>query len=143
MGMKEYPVTICAYCKSRVFPTDRKCPACGSRVFVNLEEASHAAEIPPEPRAYAQAPAVEPKVVYQTIHQTVYVRPQKSERSRWVALLLCFLGGPLGLHRFYVGKIGSGILYLFTAGVCFFGAVVDFFTILVGSFRDKDGLPLR
>jgi TM2 domain-containing membrane protein YozV len=81
--------------------------------------------------------------VYRTLHQTVYVRPERSERNRWVALLLCFFGGFLGLHRFYVGKVGSGIWYLLTGGFFFFGAVADFFCILLGSFRDNEGLPLR
>jgi predicted transcriptional regulator len=34
-----------------------------------------------------------------------------------------------GLHRFYLGKIGSGLLYLFTGGLFFFGTVVDFFRL--------------
>jgi TM2 domain-containing membrane protein YozV len=71
------------------------------------------------------------------------VRPERSERNRWVALLLCFFGGFLGLHRFYVGKVGSGVWYLLTCGFFFFGAVADFFCILLGSFRDHEGLPLR
>lgn len=125
-------MTICAYCKSRVFPTDRKCSACGSRVFVDLQEAPQRAQTPPEPT-----------VVYQTIHHTVYARPRTSERNRWVALLLCLLGGAVGLHRFYVGKIGTGIVYLLTGGVFFLGALVDFFSIAAGSFRDSEGLPLR
>ena len=39
-----------------------------------------------------------------------------SPKSRLVALLLCFFLGPLGVHRFYVGKIGTGILMLLTLG---------------------------
>lgn len=134
-------MTICAYCKSRVFPTDRKCPACGSRVFIDLEEAPQRTQTPPEHQG--QGPAPEPVVVYQTIHHRVYAQPRKSPRNRWVALLLCFLGGIVGLHRFYVGKIGTGVLYLLTGGVLYLGALVDFFSILAGTFRDGEGLPLR
>ena len=136
-------MTICAYCKSRVFPTDRICPACGSRVFIGLEETPQRAGTPPEPQGYARAPAPEPVVVYQTIHHRVYAQPRKSDRNRWVALLFCLLGGMVGLHRFYVGKIGTGILYLLTGGIFFLGPLVDFFSILAGSFRDGEGLPLR
>ena len=43
----------------------------------------------------------------------------KSEKSKSVAELLCFFFGIFGAHRFYVGKIGTGFLWLFTLG--FFG----------------------
>lgn len=137
-------MTICTYCKSRVFPTDRKCPACGSRVFVELEtDEAKTAQMEQQATSQAFEQASGPQVVYRTIHQTVYVKPEHSDRNRWVALLLCLVGGTLGLHRFYVGKVGSGIFYLLTGGVFLFGAVADFFCILLGSFRDRQGLPLR
>lgn len=65
-----------------------------------------------------------------------------SPNGRLVALLLCFFLGYLGIHRFYVGKIGTGILWLLTAGLLGFGVLVDFILILLGSFRDKQGRPL-
>lgn len=63
----------------------------------------------------------------------------KSGKSRLVAALLCFFLGELGIHRFYVGKVGTGILWLFTAGLFGIGWIVDFILILVGAFKDKDG----
>lgn len=60
-------------------------------------------------------------------------------KSRLAALLLCFFVGFLGIHRFYAGKTGTGILYLLTGGLCGVGALVDFIMILVGSFTDKGG----
>lgn len=48
-----------------------------------------------------------------------------------------------GIHRFYVGKTGTGILYLFTFGLFGIGALVDFFMILFDNFRDINGLPLK
>ncbi len=65
-----------------------------------------------------------------------------SPKSRLVALILCFFLGGFGVHRFYVGKIGTGILYLCTAGLCGFGWLWDLVMILVGSFRDSQGLAL-
>ncbi len=62
-----------------------------------------------------------------------------SEKSRLVALLLCLFVGYLGIHRFYVGKTGTGILYLFTGGLLGFGALVDLIMIIVGSFTDASG----
>ena len=40
----------------------------------------------------------------------------ESSKSRMVALLLCFFLGTLGAHRFYVGKIGTGVVWLLTLG---------------------------
>ena len=50
--------------------------------------------------------------------------------SKWVALLLCLFLGWCGGHKFYEGKIGTGIVYMLTAGIFFFGMVIDFFNIL-------------
>ena len=56
----------------------------------------------------------------------------------WIAaLLLCFFVGFLGIHRFYVGKVGTGVLQLVTVGGLGIWALVDLILILVGSFRDK------
>ena len=66
-----------------------------------------------------------------------------SEKSKAVAALLCFFVGLLGIHRFYVGKIGSGLLWMFTGGLLGIGAIVDFFVILFGSFTDKAGHFLK
>lgn len=64
---------------------------------------------------------------------------QRSEKGFVPTLLLCFFLGGLGVHRFYVGKIGTGILMLLTLGGFGIWYLIDFVMIAVGSFRDKDG----
>lgn len=63
-----------------------------------------------------------------------------SPRSRTVTLLLAFFLGVFGVHRFYVGKISTGILQLFTLGGLGIWWLYDNIMILSGSFRDKEGL---
>lgn len=53
--------------------------------------------------------------------------------------LLCFLFGWLGIHRFYVGKIGTGILMIFTLGGFGIWAIIDLILIIVGAFTDSYG----
>ena len=67
-----------------------------------------------------------------------------SPKNKLTALILCLAGfvGLAGLHRIYVGKIGSGLLYLFTGGIFFIGTVIDLLAILTGGFRDCYGRPL-
>jgi hypothetical protein len=65
-----------------------------------------------------------------------------SEKSRLVAILLCWFLGVFGVHRFYVGKIGTGILWVLTLGCLGVGVLVDLILIAAGSFKDKDGKPL-
>lgn len=63
-------------------------------------------------------------------------------KSKMVALLLCIFLGGLGIHRFYVGKIGTGIIWLLT-GRCFgIGYIVDIVMIATGKFTDKAGNAL-
>ena len=66
-----------------------------------------------------------------------------SDKSRLVAALLCSFFGIFGVHRFYVGKIGTGILMLVTFGGLGIWYLVDLILILVGSFRDGEGRLVR
>lgn len=67
----------------------------------------------------------------------------KSEKNWLTTLLLCIFLGGLGVHRFYAGKIGTGILQLITVGGCGIWTLVDLIMIITGSFKDKDGNPIK
>jgi len=60
-------------------------------------------------------------------------------KSQLIALLLCIFLGLFGIHRFYLGYTGMGILYLLTAGLCGIGALIDIILILTNSLKPKDG----
>lgn len=62
-----------------------------------------------------------------------------SEKNWLTTLLLCIFLGNLGVHRFYAGKIGTGILMLLTCGGCGIWTIVDLIMLIMGNFTDKDG----
>ena len=83
------------------------------------------------------------------LQQPGYVRARDAEYVRCCSpkagqqpFVLCILLGVLGVHRFYVGKIGTGLLWLFTGGMFGIGWIVDLVLIATGNFTDG-GLPLK
>lgn len=74
-----------------------------------------------------------------TVSEPSFSQTLKSKKSKAVALLLCVFLGFFGVHRFYVGKIGTGILYFCTAGVCCCGWIADIVNICRNRFTDGIG----
>ncbi len=90
---------------------------------------------------------------YQQDYQQGYCPPQQvinvntnvqpvGQHSTLVAFLLCLFFGTFGAHRFYVGKVGTGLLWLFTLGLCGVGWLFDLLGIIFGWFHDKAGMRL-
>lgn len=105
------------------------CPNCGLKI---LEDVNFC------PRCGVSLKGCAPQ---QPAYDTGF-RPRVSLYNRLVALLLCIFVGGLGVHRFYVGKVGTGLLWLFTAGCFGIGTLVDLIMICTGDFTDQYGLPL-
>lgn len=68
---------------------------------------------------------------------------ERSDKNFVAMLLLCFFLGGLGVHRFYAGKIGTGILMLLTLGGFGIWTLIDFIIIAVGSFKDNEGRYIK
>lgn len=66
-----------------------------------------------------------------------------SSKSKTVALVLCICFGYFGVHYFYVGRFGRGLVALFTLNYFTIGWIVDILIILSGKFKDNVGAPLR
>lgn len=90
----------------------------------------------------------------------VVVDQNESAKSKGVAAVLCFFLGWLGIHRFYAGKVGTGILMIVLNISTFIGIfialigvipgailtlwiIIDFIMILCGNFKDGNGKPIK
>ena len=95
----------------------------------------------PKPPATPPPPSAAPPSA--APQATAWASPAASGRSFVAVLLLAVLLGTLGVHRFYVGKVGTGILMLLTLGGFGIWALIDIIMIAVGRFTDDSGLPVR
>jgi TM2 domain-containing membrane protein YozV len=98
--MDEAPARYCSNCGNELKPEDQACQSCGTPVY-------RAATVP-TPEADVPVPSP-PQATPQALPQTVIVAQPKSMAVAYA--LLIFLG-QLGLHRFYLGRVGSGITQL-------------------------------
>lgn len=70
-------------------------------------------------------------------------RTMAPDQKEWLTtLLLCIFLGGLGVHRFYTGHTGIGLIQLFTGGGCGIWWIIDLISIVTGSYLDAQGKPL-
>ncbi len=72
--------------------------------------------------------------------------PKSPEKDKTTALILCILPYFVqvhGIHRFYTGHIGIGIIQLLTWGGCGIWTLIDLISIASGKFTDAEGRPLK
>lgn len=98
---------VCPQCGAPIDPTATECKFCGEKLAVQQTAQSQP--------IYVQQPQQPQVVIQQAAPQQVYVsgiNPSWPIKSKIAAgILAIFLGG-IGVHKFYLGKIGMGILYL-------------------------------
>lgn len=105
------------YCKfcAALIPADAViCTACGRQV----EELRRSDPTPVQTVNVYSAPVEHNAPLY------------RQPKNKWVAFLLCLFLGFFGGHKFYEGRIGLGILYLFTAGLFGIGWLIDTLVLL-------------
>ena len=89
-------------------------------------------------RQVAEIKAQQPQVVIHNnnvntntnVNRVDTERPYNKVCSKWKAFFLCLFFGYIGAHKFYEGKVGMGLLYLFTLGLCGFGWAIDTLVLL-------------
>ncbi len=105
---------FCEYCGNKIHIDAVMCPKCGRQ----LEEL--------KTDNYNSNPQI---IINNNQVNSSYARNLK-ECDKWIAFLLCFFLGVFGAHKFYEGKIGLGLLYLFTFGLFGIGWFADVIIIL-------------
>ena len=119
---------VCPQCGAPIDPNATECKFCGEKLAVQQT----AQQTQPQ-QVYIQQP--QPQVIIQQAapQQPVYtsgINPSWPIKSKVAAGVLgIFLGG-IGVHKFYLGKVGMGILYLLTFGLFGIGWIIDIITIL-------------
>ena len=118
---------FCQFCGKSI-PSDALfCASCGSQVEESTSYGQQAAAYQPQPQPqqqqYYQAQP-NPSIIIN--NNTSYRDPSKL-RNKWISLALCFF--TVFGHKFYEGKIGMGVLYLFTGGLFGIGWFVDLFVL--------------
>ncbi len=74
-----------------------------------------------------------------TVNVNTSSNSNPTNKSVVIAVVLWFFLGLLGIHRFYLGHIGMGILYLLTGGLCGIGWLIDGILFLTGGLKPKNG----
>lgn len=122
---------FCPECGASLESGVKFCPNCGKSIQPTAQPVA-------QPQVQSSSQAVNVNVVMPQ-QQVVIGELPPSPLSRGVALLLCVFLGYLGVHKFYLGNIGMGVIYLLTFGFFGIGPFVDFFVILLGGSRDVKG----
>lgn len=104
---------FCEFCGNKVAIDAVICPKCGKQIEELKTEENKS----------------NPQVIINNSN-TINGNVGRKQCDKWVALLLCIFLGFLGGHKFYEGKGGMGVLYIFTGGLFCIGIIVDLISIL-------------
>lgn len=122
---------FCEHCGSIIDKAAVICPSCGCQVAA-FQQAQ-----PAPLRQTMDAPTMGGMFMPQVfINNITNNSPQNTASQangkridKWTAFFLCFFLGSLGAHKFYEGKVGLGVLYVFTIGLFGIGWIVDLIRI--------------
>lgn len=110
---------FCEFCGSKVFEDAVICTNCGKQIS-NLNNNTNDNN--------------NPKIVINNTNaiqgNNINANVYRKKCDKWIAFLLCFFLGIIGIHKFYEGKAGLGVLYIFTFGFAGIGVLIDLIVIL-------------
>ena len=124
-------MSFCNKCGSNINPNEKFCPKCGAQQFGfkrigNVFCRYCGQEIDED---CVVCPNCGKQVKDLKVEHTYSEKPNGKECNKWLAFTLCFFLGVFGAHKFYEGKTGMGILYIFTIGLFGFGWLYDLITL--------------
>lgn len=96
--------------------TTKQCPYCGGEIPETAQKCSHCGE---------------------------WINKTHKSKSFKTTILLSYFLGLLGIHRFYTGYIGIGIIQLFTLGGLGLWSLIDLISISLNKYKDKSGNELQ
>lgn len=110
----------CHNCGKEINESQEFCPFCG--IYIPWPMILDQVDYQEESKIYQRE--MPPRSTYQPSY-TAPTTPPGVWKNKWTSILLCFFLGVFGAHRFYEGKIGTGILYFCTAGIGGIGVLID------------------
>lgn len=128
----------CLNCGAEV--KGKYCDYCGSELPKQQQEVTNAVNDNSQTIINNYYTPSQPTVTFSDQNQ-LYVAT--TNKKKGVTLCLCIFLGYLGIHYFYVGKVGAGILYILTFGLFGFGWFVDIIRIACGRFKDNNGILIK
>ncbi|MBN2155233.1 MAG: TM2 domain-containing protein [Candidatus Lokiarchaeota archaeon] len=128
----------CASCGAKLDERSKFCEYCGTKILYTDAEQTYSDQ---------SSSGHYSSTIKVNVHRPEYRQSDSSNypispKSRLITLLLWVFFGALGVHYFYVGRIGMGILWLVTGGLFGIGLLIDLIVILTGSFKDSFGRPI-
>lgn len=115
----EEKTKFCKHCGEKILEDAVICTKCGRQVEEIKKNGNDQIIINNNNNATAAASA-------SAVATGLGVRP----KNKWVAFFLCLFLGIFGAHKFYEGKVGLGILYLFSGGLFLIGVIIDLIIII-------------
>ena len=142
---EDLKMKICQYCDTKVEDKVYQCPNCSSPAFFKrCTKCDKNYEGP-------VCPYCADKVWAEVDSTNFSAKPEPEEKkveegvstkSKLLAMVLCLFFGTFGVHNFYAGRIGKGILYLCTQGLFGLGVLYDFIMLAINKYKDKNGLTI-
>lgn len=138
----------CRKCGAQLADDSKFCPGCGSaqgqtKYCQHCGESIDAGCIicPKCGKQVAELKQQQPQVVINNTNENnvnamayasarAYMIHPGRMKNKWAAFFLCLFLGYFGVHKFYEGKAGMGILYIFTFGIFGIGWLIDLLTLL-------------
>lgn len=135
----EYDGKFCPNCDEAA-PKKRFCPKCGAAIDDPKQTTcsncgAHVPSVNEPSQDTAEKSTEQPTIIINNentnINNNLNAALQKRVKNKWVSFCLCLFLGFFGAHKFYEGKIGMGVLYLFTLGLFGIGWLIDIVLILL------------